>query len=33
LAAASAVLIGFLFGFLVAEIAQRYFQLDLPFFS
>lgn len=27
-----AVLIGFIFGFLVAEVAQRYFDVDLPSF-
>ena len=25
-----AVMIGFIFGFIVAEIAQRYFEIDLP---
>lgn len=27
-----AVLIGFMFGFVVAEVAQRYFDIDLPSF-
>lgn len=27
-----AVMIGFMFGFIVAEIAHRYFEIDLPTF-
>ena len=27
-----AVMIGFMFGFIVAEIAHRYFEIDLPMF-
>jgi hypothetical protein len=30
--AAFAVVIGFIFGFVVAEIAYRYFEVDLPSF-
>jgi hypothetical protein len=30
--AAFAVVIGFMFGFVVAEIAHRYFEIDLPSF-
>jgi hypothetical protein len=29
---AFAVMIGFMFGFIVAEIAHRYFEIDLPMF-
>jgi len=28
----AAIAIGFVFGFIVAEIAQRYFHVDLPTF-
>jgi hypothetical protein len=30
LSAVAAVIIGFVFGFVVAEIAHRYFRVDLP---
>lgn len=32
LGAGFAVMIGFMFGFIVAEIAYRYFEIDLPTF-